>query len=186
MVAGDGARLVRCLLIVLASLSILVAAGCRDQQALSRSDIDNRVQEYFQRGMDLYQRGELRPALESFRLAKAYDASGSNPSIAEMIEKTEARLRINNPAAVAAAPALGLPPTPTSRSATDGPFKTHHSRQYPYSVEIPESWTIDPTGAKVASTPADLLVGPRSGAARTSLTVVAHLLPSDIDGRAYV
>ena len=184
MSTADGARLVRGLLIALACLC-LVAGGCRSQPSLSKADVDTRVQEYFQRGMELYQRGEFRPALESFRIAKAYDSSGSNPSIAEMIEKSEARLRINNPSAVAA-PAVGAAPIPTPRPTTEGPFKTFHSRQYPYSVELPESWTLDPSGAKVANTPADLLVAPRSGSVRTSLTVVAHLLPADVDGRGYL
>ena len=180
-------QVARLIALVVAALGLLLASGCVGQKGLSKEEVDGRAQEYFLRGMDLYQRGEFRGALESFRLAKAYDPQGTNASIADMIEKSEAKLRIGNPAA-AAGPALGMAaaPTPVAALGLEGPFQTFHSRLYPYSVNVPESWAIEPGGAKVANTPADLLMAPLRGSRPVRLTVVAHLLPVDVDRRGYV
>ena len=97
------------LLVVLVLLGML-AAGCSTQKPLSKDEVDARAQEYYQRGMDLYQKGDFRGALESFRLAKAYDIQGSNASIVEMIDKTEQKLRI--PGAGSAAARNPAPPPP--------------------------------------------------------------------------
>jgi hypothetical protein len=169
----------------LALLLLVVLAGCMGQRSLTQEEVDGRAQEYFQRGMDQFQRGEFKPALESFRLAKAYDIQGKNTTIPEMIEKTEARLRVNVGPAAAAAPALGAIPVATAKPGGEMVYKTYHSRLYPYALELPESWTVDPNGAKVGNSPADLLVAPK-GDVRASLIVVAHLLPDDIDRRGYV
>ena len=91
-------------MLALALAGLVLAAGCVAPKTLSSDEVKNRSQEYFLRGMDQYQAGQLRPALESFRLAKAYDAAGSNPQIAEMIEKTETKLRIGSPPGAAQAP----------------------------------------------------------------------------------
>ena len=63
------------ILLVLAGPGLLLSA-CTSQRPLTRDEIDSRVQEYYQRGLDAYQKGEFRAALESFRLARAYDVEG--------------------------------------------------------------------------------------------------------------
>lgn len=187
MVRGDTTAVPGSLrLLVMALIVLALATGCVGQQTLSKDQVDERSQEYFLRGMDQFQRGEFRQALESFRLAKAYDPQGHNPQIGAMIEKTEGRVRAGGAPASVANPAIGVAPRPTPRPAVEGAIKTHYSRLYPYAMDIPESWTAEPGGAKVANTPADLLSGPRTGAARTSVTAVAHRMPLDFDRRAYV
>jgi hypothetical protein len=210
-----GARALLLLLLLLASL--VLTGGCLPRKTLTREEVDGRAQEYFQRGMDQFQRGEFRPALESFRLAHAYDPAGANPSIAEMIDKTETRLRISpsgiQPAAPAApAPAQPTvarptpqptasggppaaqptsPPGPPAAAPTDKPaagpsFKTYRSRLYPYALEIPDNWSVSPAVTTVAEAPADLIEAPNAGQGGAAITVVAHLLPDDVDRRAYV
>ena len=154
MLAGAKARFVRGSLVLLVFLLLVLSSACGSQRTLTRTDIDARAQEYFQRGMELYQRGELRPALENFRLAKAYDSAGSNPSIAEMIDKTEARLRINSPA-VAAAPALGAVPTASPRASDTAPagrpIASTSERSHPAFISSPERRIERPSKASSSS-----------------------------------
>jgi hypothetical protein len=182
MATRNAGRLSHWLLLLALVGAALLATSCAPPRSLSRDEVEGRAQDYYVRGMDQFQRGEFRAALESFRLAKAYDPTTTNRKIADMIEKTEARLRIGGAPVAASGPGVA----PTSAAATTNVFRTYRSRLYPYAIDIPEDWIAEPGGAQVANTPADLLSSPKGGQPAASASIVAHLLPPDIDGRAYV
>jgi hypothetical protein len=174
------------LLLALVLVSLLVA-GCAQKKLLSGQEVSNRAQEYFQRGMEQFQRGELRPALESFRLAKAYDAAGANSQIAEMIEKTEAKLRLPNSSAAAAASGSGAPRSAAPQlappaTAAQG-FKTFRSRLYPYSIDLPESWGPSASQPVVNGIRFEVLSAP--GSPPVELSTLALPLQPDVDARAF-
>lgn len=176
-------RLPALLLVLVLSVGTLACAGPR---SLSKDEVDARAREYYQRGLEHLARNEPRPALESFQMARAYDTTGRIPELPAFIERTELQLKSGAVAAAPPGPALrGVSATPTPRA--EEPFQTFRSRLYPYSVDVPESWSVRGGGTRVGNIQADLLQAPRprSGSA-PSVTVVAHRLPPDVDARAYL
>ena len=168
-----------------AALSGVLVAGCFGSRPLTREEVDGRAQEYYLRGMDAYQKGDLRAALESFRLAKAYDVGGTNPLIAEMIGKAESKLKVGGARQTPGPAAVAQAPTPTALPVLSGNFRTHRSRLYPFVLEVPDTWANQPGAIMVGETPADVLLAPAGGGPPPTLSVVAHLLPPDIDRRGY-
>lgn len=177
--------LTACRLLLVAVLSGLLLAGCESSRPLTRDEVDGRAQEYFLRGMEAYQRGDVRTALESFRLARVYDVNGANPQIADMLDKAESKLKVGGARQTPGPAVVAQAPTPTARPVLSGRFRTHHSRLYPFVLDVPDTWTNQPGGLKVGNTPADVLLAPAGDGPPPMLSVVAHLLPPDIDRRGY-
>ena len=174
-------------LLALAFASAISATAYAGPLSLSKDEVDGRAREYYERGLEQSARNELRPALDSFRMARAYDAAGRIVELPDLIERTEARLKAGSPTANAPrGPAIvGVAPTAPTPLAEER-FQTFRSRLYPYSIELPESWSAQSGGTKVGNAEGDLLQAPRGHGFRPTLTVVAHLLPPDIDARAYL
>lgn len=180
------ARLVRWLA-PLACLLAVATLACAPR-GLTREEVDGKATEYYQRGMDQYQRGDFRAALESFRLAKAYDPAGVNPLIPDMLGKTEDKLRAG-PLASAATPlprSSGILTIPTATAVVQSDeLRTYRSRLYPFLVDLPASWRPDPGGAVIGNTNAELLRAPEGTPGQPGLAVLAVILPADADARAF-
>jgi hypothetical protein len=103
--------------------------------------------EFYRQGLDLYQKGELRRALESFQRARLHDPS-PRPEIDDMIRRTQEALASGR---ASPAPATGPTATPAPLAG-----RTFVSRAYNYAVSYPDGWRAEGASGRAGSTLLDV------------------------------